>query len=54
MPHLGWLFALLPLACSCPACDSTIFCLLIAGAVAAAIVVALALARELWLLRILR
>ena len=51
MPHLGWLFALLPLACGCPTCDSTVVCLLIAGALAAAIVVALALAQELWLLR---
>ena len=54
MPHLGWLFALLPLACSCPVCDRTIVCLLLAGALAAVIVVVLALAQELWLLRILR
>ena len=54
MPHLGWLFALLPLACSCPACDRTVVCLLIAGALAAAIVGVLALAQELWLLRALR
>ncbi len=51
MPHPGWLFALLPLACGCPTRDSTIFCLLIAGALAAAIVVVLAIAQELWLLR---
>ncbi len=54
MPHLGWLFALLPLACGCPTCDSTVACLLIVGAIAAAIVLVLAVARELWLLRALR
>ena len=51
MPHLGWLFALLPIACGCPTCDSTIVCLLIAGTLAAAVVVVLTLALELWLLR---
>ena len=51
MPHLGWLFVLLPLACGCPTCDSTFVCLLIAGALAATIVVVLAISRELWLLR---
>ena len=51
MPHLGWLIALLPLACGCPTCNSTLTCLLIAGALAAAIVVVLAMAQELWLLR---
>lgn len=50
MPHLGWLFVLLPLACGCPTCDSTLVCLLIAGALAAAIVGVLAIAQELWLL----
>jgi len=51
MPHLGWLFALLPLACDCPTCDSTIACLLIAGTLAAVVVLLLAIAQELWLLR---
>lgn len=51
MPHLCWLFALLPLACGCPTCDSTLFCLLLAGVIAALIVGVLALAQELWLLQ---
>ena len=54
MPHLGWLIALLPLACGCPTCDSTLACVLIAGVLAAAIVFVLALSRELWLLRSFR
>lgn len=54
MPHLGWLIALLPLACGCPTCDSTVTCLLIAGSLAALVVFVLALAREFWLLHILR
>ncbi len=35
----------------CPACDSTVVCLLIAGALAAAIVFVLAIGQVLWLLR---
>ena len=54
MPHLGWLLALLPLACGCPTCDSTVTCLLIAGSLAAVFVFVSAMARELWLLRNLR
>lgn len=50
MPHLGWLFAVLPLVCKCPTCDNTIVCLLTVGALATVIVPTLAVARELWLL----
>ena len=51
MPHLGWLFALLPLACGCPTCESNTACFLIASTVAVAIVAVLAHGQELWLLR---
>lgn len=54
LPHLGWLLALLPLACDCPTCDRTVICLLIAGTFAAVVVFMLAVAREFWLLNILR
>jgi hypothetical protein len=50
MPHLGWSFGLLPLACGCPTCDSTIVCFLIAATLAATIVAGIAIVQELQLL----